>query len=388
MKTVGLCTTFENANNYGTMLQAYATKRSIEKLGFTCHMIRYKRQYDLKFVLSQAGRVFEKGFFSHEIRRYKKRQLLKTNSAFSQIYNPRTQAVKAFQKKVFLSDVDTFVGYEALSAGSRNYDAIVVGSDQLWLPSGMRTNFYNLMFVDDTVKKISYATSFGVSQIDKTYWKDMRRFIPRIDYLSVREQSGQQLIKDIVGVEAQVVVDPTMLLTKDEWLSIVPNKELVQQDYIFCYFLGRNPDCREFANQLKRKTGLPIVVLKHLDEFIESDVEFGDIAPDAAGPEEFINYIRNAKYILTDSFHGTVFSIIHHKKFLTFYRFKTDDRMSKNSRIDNLLGLMGLGTRLFEADKHTANERLLFDTDYAEVDKKLSRIRDESKRFLDRALNG
>lgn len=387
MKLIGLCTTFENANNYGTMLQAYATKRSIESLGYECRMIRYIRKYDLKFVLTQGIRIFEKDFFKHELKRRKKRQELKRNPSFSEIYIPRTKAVKAFQNKVFIDDVDSFYGYNELCRESLKYDAVVVGSDQLWLPAGMRTNFYNLMFVADEINKISYATSFGVSTIDKTYWKDMCKFIPRINHLSVREKSGQVLIRDIVGVESRVVADPTMLHTAEEWYEMIPDRQL-EHEYIFCYFLGKNMECRNFANQVKSETGLKIVVLKHLDEYIEEDDDFGDIVPSDVGPMEFVNYIRHAKYVLTDSFHGTVFSILYHKNFLTFYRFKQGERLSKNSRIDNLLNLMGLEKQLYEFEPDTAFSRLSDDIDYNTVDNNRESLRLDSKAFLENALNG
>lgn len=387
MKKVGLCTTFENANNYGTMLQAFATKKCIENLGYECRMIRYKRKYDIIFIFAQGLRIFEHGFFSHELKRYRKKKQLKKCVNFSSIYVPRTYSVKKFQEEVFLNYVDTYYGYRELCKGSSNYNAVVVGSDQLWLPSGMRTNFFNLMFVDDHIKKISYATSFGVAHISRTYWKDMRKYIPRINYLSVREKSGQKLIKEIVGLDAKVVVDPTMLLTKEEWEKMIPDKKEISEDYIFCYFLGRNKACRDFAYQIKKKTGYRIVVLKHLDEYIEADDDFGDIAPADIGPREFVNYIRYAKYVLTDSFHGTVFSILHHKQFMTFYRFRDSEKMSKNSRIDTLLQAMGLEKRLYEKDKENAVKELIEKIDYTDVDEKLSILRDKSKQFLADALN-
>lgn len=121
--------------------------------------------------------------------------------------------------------------------------------------------------------------------------------------------------------KATVVADPTLLLNADDWAKEAKNANVdTSEPYIFCYFLGTNPNARKAANELKAKTGLKIIALRHMDEFVESDEQFGDEAPYAVDPNDFVKYIKDAEYVLTDSFHCSAFSIQFHKKFMTFYR--------------------------------------------------------------------
>ena len=381
---VGICAQFENNNNYGTMLQAYATFSVISDLGYECSFVRYKRKYTPLFVLKQLSRVFEVSNIKLFLKKKKKKRLLVTNKEYATIYLSRDTAIKDFCK-YYKNNVDTFIGYHDLIKGASNYDMFLVGSDQLWLPSGLKTNFYSLMFVPDNIKKISYATSIGVSQIRKRLHKKYKEYLTRIDFLSVREKRASEIIKEISNIDVNVVADPTLLLDSNCWDIKITPKKLLQDDYIFCYFLGRNKFCRDYANFIKKKTGLKIVVLKHLDEYIADDDSFGDFCPIDVGPSDFINYIRFAKYVLTDSFHGTVFSIINHKQFLSFYRFNSKSRQSRNSRIDSLLSIAGINDRIYKKTSFDIDS-LMAKIDYDSVDSKIKDFRNESYSFLINAL--
>ena len=273
-----------------------------------------------------------------------------------------------------------------MQEGSKCYDAVQVGSDQLWLPMGLATNYYNLQFAAPGVRRVSYSTSFGVSSIPWYQRSRTADFLRKIDYLSVREQSGAEIVRDVAGLDAKVVVDPTLLLTAEEWAEAIPVKRMQDERYIFCYFLGPNPLCRAEARALSEKTGLPIVVLRHLDEIIPSDEDFGDYAPYDVDPAGFVNLIRGAEYVFTDSFHGSVFSTIHHKDFATFYRFRQGSKQSRNSRIDNLFSHLGLEGRLVTESGGAAV--VLGDMpDYGKVDERLAAWREDSWDFLRRALS-
>ena len=344
---VGLCTRYDN-RNYGSMLQAFATQIAIEKLGHSCELIRYTKQYNVFDLIKQAPRVLNGGSIAEIQAKLINTYRSRTYPEINRLRKQRDRCFDNFRDKVFTSLSREYVGYDNLREGSNGYNAVVVGSDQLWLPVGLGTNFYNLQFVADGIRRVSYATSFGVSNIPWYQRSRTADYLRKINYLSVREDSGAKICQEIAGVKAKVVVDPTLLLTKDDWYNYIPDECPVTERYIFCYFLGNNDDCRREAKKLSKISGLPIVTLRHLDEIVHTDEAFGDIAPYDIDPWGFVNYIRHAEFVLPDSFHGTVFSIIHHKDFITFYRFKLQNGQSTNSRIDSLLSNLGLQDRLYK----------------------------------------
>lgn len=124
-----------------------------------------------------------------------------------------------------------------------------------------------------------------------------------------------------------------MLTDRKRWDELSGDCPFVSEKYIFCYFIGNNPSQREFAKKLAQKTGCKILAVKHIDEYIKSDDDFGDIDYLEVGPKEFVNFIRYATYVCTDSFHGTIFSIMYNKNFFTFMRFSDSQKSSMNSRV-------------------------------------------------------
>jgi hypothetical protein len=168
-------------------------------------------------------------------------------------------------------------------------------------------------------------------------------------------------------------------------LDAVPNEQVVDEPYIFCYFLGNNCEHRAFALRLKKYTGYVIVCMKHLDEYIPSDEYFGDKAIFEAKPSDFINLIRNARYVCTDSFHATVLSILNKREFFAFKRFSKDNTVSTNSRLDSVLGILDLEKRLFSGEENI-EQYLITQTDYGKVSPLLDALKEESMLFLKRAV--
>ena len=261
---------------------------------------------------------------------------------------------------------------------------MVVGSDQVWLPLGLKTRFFNLLFVDDNVRKVAYASSFGVSEIPHFQKKETGRYLDRFYRISVREKKGKEIVESLSHQTATVVADPTMLLNRNEWADEVQNSKVnTSVPYIFCYFLGTNPEARKAANALKDKTGLRIITLRHMDEFVEDDEQFGDEAPYDVNPEDFVKYIKDASYVLTDSFHCTAFSIQFQKNFMTFYRFAVGAKGGRNSRIDSLFNVLGVPrSHIYQGDISMVEDPI----DWNAVDSKLCSFREESIRFLNSAL--
>jgi hypothetical protein len=296
----------------------------------------------------------------------------------------RTEAVDLYKQKKLIPLFHEYVGYQALHEGSKNYSAVVVGSDQVWTPMSLPNKYFNLLFVDDSVRKVAYASSFGVSVIPDFQKKATGRYLDRFYKIGVREQRGKEIVDELSHQKAQVVADPTMLLTREEWAAeIADARPHEKEPYIFCYFLGTNQEARKAANELKAKTGYKVITIRHMDEYVAEDESFGDEAPYFVDPNDFVKYISEAAYVCTDSFHCSVFSILFHRQFMTFYRFAQTSKTGRNSRIDSLFNVLGISReRIYNGDVMKIKQVV----DWASVDEKLNKLREESIVFLWDAL--
>ena len=367
------------------MLQTVATVLQLEKLGYDYEIIDYSRKLTLDLFFRSFSRIPEE--ISIRIKRYVQSRKQKKYPGIEKEIMYRNRIFEEFSNRCFVKKSEKCDTILQLRRISESYSVIMVGSDQLWVPRGYSTGFFNLLFVPDYVPRITYATRFGVSVIPKSKKKIAKKFLNRIDYIGVRELQAAKMILELTGRKVQTVVDPTLLFSGEEWRKIIPEKwnmELEGVRYIFCYFLGNNPEQRREVEKLSRETGYRIVFLPHLDEFVRDDITFGDKQIFEIGPEGFVNLIRNAECICTDSFHGTVFSILNHKRFITFERYKKEDRNSRNSRIDSLLFQTGLEDRRFQGEILRQMDRPI---DYTEVEKKLLKMREDSLTYLTNALD-
>lgn len=373
----------ENHNNYGTSLQGYATLRKISDLGYQCEIIRYKKQLSLIAKIKLVYEMLRCGGTKDKLRVLKERLNMKIYHEYAHNIEIRREAVNKYKAKKLVPYFHEYIGFDALCRGSLKYGAVLVGSDQVWTPMSLYSKFFNLLFVDDNVPKIAYASSFGVSSIPKIQIKATKHYLERFDRIGVREIKGKEIVESISNNHATVVADPTMLLTREDWENEIKDAKVKDYGhYIFCYFLGTNQNSRVAVDELKRLTGYKVITIRHMDEYVKSDEHFGDEAPYDIDPNDFVKLISNADYVCTDSFHCTVFSILFHRKFMTFYRFSQNSKSSRNSRIDSLFDLLGLRSRLFSGDISKIND----DIDYKFVDSKLSDLRNESIKFLKESL--
>lgn len=382
MNKIGLTVCYDT-KNFGSQLQVLATINKIEDLGYNTEIIRYKKKITPIFIYQTIPRFFNPYFVRSKLSGFKVKRFLHNHPDIKDKINIRNRKFEIFVKENFKNLSNYYEGWEKLKKHSnKNYDTFLCGSDQLWLPSNLGSHFYTLEFAKPNKKKISYATSFGVSHIPFFQKIHTKKYLSKFDFLSCREEKGAQIIKDIANKEATVVCDPTLLLTSKEWNKIIPTKEIIKEKYILCYFLGDNIEHRKIAKKIKKKTNLKIVSIPFLDCFIEEDIKFGDYQMFDIDAKDFVNLIRNAQYILTDSFHGSVFSILNHKQFIIFNRFSNDSKNSRNSRIDSLLSRLDLKNR-----RYYDNENILFEEIiYNNVETKLQNIRKESLDFLKKAL--
>ena len=184
----------------------------------------------------------------------------------------RIDAVEQYKKLKLYPLFHNYVGFESLVKGTYQYSTVIVGSDQVWTPLSLPNKFFNLLFVDDSIRKVAYASSFGVSDIPDFQKKATGEYLDRFAYIGVREQRGKEIVDSLSHKKAQVVADPTLLLSRDEWEKEIEDSKVNETEpYIFCYFLGTNQDARKAVNELKAKTGLKIITLRHMDEYVPED---------------------------------------------------------------------------------------------------------------------
>ncbi len=382
MKKLGICICYQH-RNYGSQLQSYATTVELKKRGIDFEIIRYKKKVTPALLIKSLPRLLNPVFISDRVLvRYKKNLMLQLKPELKQQNSTRNSCLAKFSKERFTKLSPVYYGYDELKKASAKYDGVMVGSDQLWAPGGITSNFYNLMFADEGTLKLSYAASFGVSQIEPKLHELYNKFLSRMDFISVRENSGKKLVEELSSNTAEVVVDPVLLLDGDEWLEEIPNEKKYDEPYIFAYFLGTSAEYRKAVTEFAKKKGLKIVTSHHMDSYNKVDEGFGDYAPFDVGPAEFVNLIRNAEYVFTDSFHGSVFSMLYKKQFMVFNRYSDASISSKNSRIDSFCENYDLKDRRFNGNIDAVDNEI----DYDSVLKKAQEHRKQSKAFLDKAL--
>lgn len=376
-------------NNYGSMIQAFATQKILDKLGYENETInisrikreinRSKRNYFIKASLTSKILIYKIGMVRNVLlKKYSK-------GNYGRHSRLRTQKFISFQKKAFRLSEEYKSKNELSEKCKEKYSAVVVGSDQLWLPGNIAGDYYTLTFVPQDINTIAYATSFGQDSLPKDSAKKAKSFLKNIRHIGVREESGQKLIESLTMRKVPIVCDPTILLTGEEWLVFQKQEPIISGSYILCYFLGKNPLHRTFAERLRKFTGYKIIALIHLDEYVKYDNKYADETPYDIDPMDFLNLIRNASYICTDSYHCSVFSILYKKEFFTFERYSTVNKHSTNSRLYTLFETTGISNRI-KVGNEDINECLSQVIDYELVHNRLEQMRKHSLHYLQESL--
>ena len=351
-------------NNYGTYLQAYALQQALQAMGYDCK------------ILDDACYIPSKG----DWRSWMKNILKSVHPKYASFYHSQRKMRKGFAefKKNFIylekrtSDVDFL---------EKTYDVFVCGSDQIWNPYSLMNSNWDFYFATFTDKiKIAYAPSLGVSAIPNSFINQFSKSICNFNFLSAREEDGKKIMYKLTGKHVEKVVDPTLLLSRSEYSQMIACLPPQRRDYLLAYFLTPNPAfihaarIYAFNHQLKFKLFFTDQSYRGLaDELI------------AGGPLDFMRAIRDAKYVFTDSFHGTIFAYIFECQFVTFLRFGKDDPNSQNSRVENLLNMMGLSDRLIDKGSISSIDTLQ-EIKFTKVQESLAPYIEPSKQYLVHAL--
>lgn len=387
MPRIGIATNWQYPD-YGGMLQAFATQLAIESLGCIAEVLDAERlQGDIS---SRKMKYFLRNIMDPSVVREKGAVVMSSlrrriHGEYGENMRARRAAFAAFNKENFKPS-RRFSDWDDIAEGSRAYDCVLVGSDQLWLPSNITGDYYTLSFVPDDVRVVNYATSFGVSSIPGYLQLRTKQFLERFDALSARETSGQEIICELTDRVVPLVCDPTLLINAETWSGVAMGNEQLSEPYIFCYLMGDNPYQRDFVRELKKFTGWRIVQFPHLDRYIKSDEGFADCCVYDAGPAEFLGLIENASLVCTDSFHGTIFSSIFNTPFFVFPRFTKKATLSTNTRIESLLDRLSLQNR-FVGQGDAVSECLERAIDFDGLNEAIREFRGESLDYLASALS-
>jgi len=331
--------TIHNSPNYGACLQAFALWKYLDMQGYDAEIIDLYRPYQKEYVASKT-------YTSWARPRRKLRLLIKTllkrtfqKKALPLFSDKAKQKFDAFNAQIKLSR--PYPGIDDLYSNPPLYDLYISGSDQLWNPTQPYSlEPYFLTFVPKGGKKISYATSIGISTLaTHEKWK-MKDYLSSYTAISVRERQTQKLLSSFAGRDdIMQTPDPTFLLDAAYWqrLSVPANME---EPYLLLFTLRWSPAMVEYALKLSRESGLRLVVLMQIQPMCDDG---GYVAVTDAGPKEFIGYIASADMVLTDSFHCTVFSIIMGAK--NFYAYVSPDN-KRGVRITDLLDTFAIGQHL------------------------------------------
>ena len=386
MKKIGLLIAYKNPN-YGTMLQAFATQYVVESYGLETEVIDYTADRINKHY------ALDGGLFRFLIDAYQEKKKIKERSQckdmiFQQNAEKRKASYKDFINRR-IHNIKKVIGFSELKKLGTSYDAVLIGSDQKWHPGfsfGVDSSF---RFVPKNVRTISYATSLGVSEYPNSYWRTSRNAWKRINFLSVREKTGADIIRRVCGgsVHVEVVVDPTYLITSEEWNKLFPVERKYEDKYVFCYFLGNDIESKRCARRYADQNGLKLVSVVSNESFSEIDQEYADHLIIGESPEGFVNWIRGAGCIFTDSFHGTAFSVMNEKQIYVFYRKNINVLLQRHSRIDDILSLWGIEYRLIPDQARDWNKYQEQMIDYSLVTLKVQAERERSMEFLKKALS-
>ena len=377
-------------DNFGSALQTYATQYILEKLGYDARIFEIAGVHcgiKIKKLFYYAGRLFDPVEAKYLFANFKSRSRKQASVAsdqFAQCMKARHQKYADFNLK-WNKMLPSVKGWSGLKMQASEMDVVVVGSDQLWRPSNIVGGYYTLEFVPDNVKKIAFSTSFGVPELPSSLHRHAKKFLSRIEHISVREDTGAEIVMKECGREAKVVCDPTMMLTAEEWMHIQQEKPIADGKYILMYLMGDNPEQRVFVRKLSKATGYRIIGLLHGATYISYDEDVADEKPYNVGPSEFVNLIRNAQYVCTDSFHCCVFSILNSTKFFAFRRWPDGSKFSANDRLYTLLKFTGLERRMLDGSENV--EKCAADhIEFKEVLERVAQRRKESMDFLVNAL--
>lgn len=368
--------------NYGAALQGYALVRQLRDLGYEAYDVNYLSDYEyrpqqysfVKRTWKRLGMLFNPALVKGKVGQIKNRENLKKNFSVFESFVEENNLTYMNGK---------FYTLDELCSESNQFSAVITGSDVVWNPyihGGINDPGYFLDFAKPGVKRISYAASFGVTNLPEESLRTLQSYLEKFHAVSVREKSGAELIKKETGMDVRVVLDPTLLLAPQKYDDLVKISTGLPDKYIAVYKFGNIQHTDDKIRELSKKLELPVVYIPS-GKTTEYTVRYD------AGPGEFIHIVRNAELVISDSFHCTVFCLLSHTPFLTFFRTVPKQGKDLNSRMTDLLAMVGLSNRIVQPGEEIDYDSL-FAIDFESADRIIEKMREESLAYLKNALEG
>lgn len=349
--------TYHRAKNLGAMLQSYALQNTLQKYKGECEIIDYRNEK-----MEESYRVKQTKELTSIKEKVKNILCMKKNKAFEEVR-------KEFNEKIQKISIKEYNKYNIVEANNE-YDLFVTGSDQVW---NFKLNYndenYFLDFVTDNKKKNSYAASFGTNILNDDEKKKICNQLDKFNKISVREKEGKEFIKEIVGRNSELVLDPTLLLNKSDWENLIDKDRIEKERYVFVYIIAYTPKLLKFAKKLGKERKCKVICFHTSYQRYKGVENLTKVSP-----QDFLNYIANAEAVVTSSFHGMCFSINLQKE---FYYELDEGKINNNSRLKTLAATLDLESR------RIINGNCEKDTiDYNTVTKKLDKEREKSIQFI------
>ncbi len=381
--------TYVKCDNYGAELQAYALQWKLNQMGYNAELIDLEKvEKDLATNSSSIIPAIKNRFKVYGVR-----APLKIAELAIDVFKRKVSATKnhensARKHELFIDFFNKKIKHSAKhytlneirTASDLDYDVYIAGSDQIW--NYMHTDNLDVYFLEFAkkynAKRVSYAASISVSAIPSSRTEEYKRLLSNIEYLSVRELQGAEIVKTITGRKAEVVLDPTLLISSKEWIENIAKNPLRNERYVLVYTMSGSKYIKELSQYIANKIGCKIVSMKLDFRKNKADnlIECFDLSP-----SEWVGLISGAEYVVTDSFHGTAFSINFNKPFTTL----VNPVSNMNSRVLSLLEITGLKNRIIYDGTKKMPQSLT--VDYSPVNKTLSEWRNKSLEFINNALD-
>lgn len=345
MKRVGILT-IHNSPNYGASLQSYALYKYVSQLpGIECEVIDLHRPYENGYVKSNRFVPYRREPFS--IKRSIKsalKKILRRESKKVSFYSIGSKyKFDEFNKSIKLSR--PYWGIDELYADPPCYDVYMTGSDQVWNPTQPYClEPYFLTFAPQDKKKLSYASSIGVTELQENEKQDFKRWLSFYDTISVREHQAKDLLASFIEKPVAQVADPTFLLDSEHWSSLAVDYTKVEP-YILLFTVGFDFNLLQFAIKISNESGLRLM---YLNQKLSDPIDGSYKVVNDAGPKDFLGLIAQSEMVITDSYHATVFSLILKAK--NFYVYIG----SYNKRGSRILDLL----KTYKEESHLLSEAL------------------------------
>ena len=363
--------------NYGSILQAYALQNELQE-----------RQIDYEIVCQYGKKTASVSNLKEKIKRLGIRKTIKRviwKFGLKKLRRRNTNIQNFVDKYLKVSDKE-YNDYNIYEANSQ-YDGFVCGSDQIWNPKLTSLNsIYWLRFADKDKIKIAYAPSVGVNCLSDDQKKNIKENLNDFKAISTREESSTKLINKAIGTEKCItVLDPTLLVERDLWDELATSENKYDESYVFVYMLRGTKKQRKLIADYAKSKGLKIITMPFLDNEKISlyDFKFGDIKIWDASPIDFINLIKYAEFVFTDSFHCMLFSTMYHVNFYTFPKIGK----AQVNRMTAFQKLINANNRMLNSDIKLQDIDKIPTIDWKYVDDIIRIKRKESKEFLDKSFD-